>query len=314
MRYRLLSALSLLLIIVCGLPIAGRCGQWEIIDHRTEKEGLFDNTVNALSPAGDTGVFIASGGGLHVLSDYFFLPIFQTIPTTALTQDPDGDLWAATDTGLVYRITDRDGIWTAARFPFARDKKITAIAARFNAVTIGTDSGLYYCNPDGTPHTVLKGASFTALSAPSDGTIIAGALDRTHKKGGLVIIGGTFASRTGWVEELSGNAVGALYVDADRLLIGTDAAGAFVLDDTGIHAIELPERPGRITAFLVYNTTTLVGSDTGIYASTGGGAFESISTGGGVAPAGVTSFAPGPDGSLWVGTKKDGVYLMRVHP
>jgi len=311
---RPLLILLLSLVLVGALYTPAWCGQWEIIDHRTEKEGLFDNTVNAVSSAGDAGVFIASAGGLHILSDYYFLPIFQNIPATALTKDPAGDLWAATDTGLIYHITDRDGVWTAARFSFDKNKKITAIAARHNAVTIGTDSGLFYADPDGSVHTVLEEAAVRALVVLPDGTIIAGARDRAHKKGGLVIIGGTFASRTGWVDELSAVAVTALFVDGDRLLIGTDGDGALVLDDTGIHDLGLPEKPGRIMAFLINETTTFIGADAGLYVSTMGSAFESITAGNGGIPTGVTSLTLGPDSAVWVGTDKDGIYLVRVRP
>ncbi len=314
MKDKLLLTLSFSLILVSCLSVGAASEQLEIIDHRTEREGLFSNSVSAVSPADDTGVFIASAGGLHILLDYFYLPIFQNIPAVALAQDPGGDLWAATNSGLLYRISDRDGVWKAARFPFDKGKKITAIAARHNAVTVGTDSGLYYCTPDGLIRTIIEDGSFTVLAAPPDGTIIAGARDRAHKRGGLMIIGGTFASRTGWVDELSGSAVTTLFVDGGRLLIGTDNDGVFLLDDTGIHAVELPERPGRITALLVYGTTTLIASYKGLYASTKGAVFQSLSAGDKSAPAGVTSLAAGPDSAVWVGTKKDGIYLVRVRP
>jgi len=296
------------------LPAAARSGQLEIIDHRTEEEGLFNNTVTAVLPAGDTGVFIASAGGLHVLSDFFFLPLFQKIPATALSQDPGGDLWAATDSGLIYRITDRDDTWTAIRFPFDGGKKITAIAARHDAVTIGTDHGLYYAGPDGTTHTIMREGAFFALAAPEDGTIVAGANDPAHKNGGLVIIGGTFASRTGWVEELSGTTVSAIFVDGDRLLIGTKEGGAFILDDAGVRNIELSGKPGMIRAILVNGAATMIGSDTGLFISTNGVPFELLSSEGNGRPSGITSLAPGPGGTVWVGTRADGIYLVRVRP
>jgi ligand-binding sensor domain-containing protein len=285
----------------------------EIIDHRTAEEGLYDNTVNAVSAAGGTGVFIASAGGLHILSDYYFLPIFQKIPAVALSQDPAGDLWAATSAGFIYRITDRDGLWTASRFPVDPGKKITAIAARFGVVTIGTDSGLYYAGPDGALHKIIKETGVTALAVAEDGTIIAGARDRAHRKGGLLIIGGAFAAKTGWVNGLSDRTVRALLVDGDRLLIGTDADGAFVLSADGLRNVTLPGKPGRITAFLVYGETTVIASDAGLYSSMKDGAFESF-TAEGITPTGITSLAAGPGSTVWVGTENDGVYLVRLRP
>ncbi len=305
--------LWLSLMLVSCLWVPAWCGQLEIIDHRTAEEGLFDNTVNAVSSAGNAGVFIASAGGLHILSDYYFLPIFQKIPAVALSQDPAGDLWAATSPGFIYRITDRDDLWTASRFPVDPGMKITAIAARFGIVTIGSDSGLYYAGPDGALHTIIRDTGVTALAAAEDGTIIAGARDRAHRKGGLLIIGGAFAAKTGWVGELSGRTVRALLVDGDRLLIGTDAGGAFVLSADGLRNVALPGKPGRITAFLVYGETTVIASDTGLYASTKGGAFESFSAEGN-APIGITSLTAGPDQTIWVGTKSDGIYLVRLRP
>jgi hypothetical protein len=66
------------------------------------------STIRLAPPAaGDTGIFIASAGA-HILSDYYFLPIFQKIPAVALSQDPAGTS-AATSPGFIYRITDRDG-------------------------------------------------------------------------------------------------------------------------------------------------------------------------------------------------------------
>jgi ligand-binding sensor domain-containing protein len=308
------------LMFIAFLPFPGWCARLEVVDHRTQEQGLFDNTVNAVSPAGEASVFIASAGGLHILSDDFFLPVFQNIPAVALSQDPGGDLWAATGTGFIYRIVDRNGLWSASRFAVDKKRKITAITARFGAVTIGTDSGLYYADPDGTLHAILTKTGFSALATAEDGTVIAGARDRTHKKGGLLIIGGAFAARTGWVDELSGRTVEALFIDGDRLLVGTDD-GAFELYGTGIHEIGLPGSPGRITAILVYGSTTLVASDTALYVSAEGGPFESVESvesiepvsEGGI-PSGITSLAPGPDRTFWVGTRNDGIYLVRVRP
>jgi hypothetical protein len=147
---------------------------------------------------------------------------------------------------------------TASRFP--DPGKRSAIAARFGVVTIGTDSGLYYAGPDGVLHTIIRETGVTALAAAEDGTIIAGARDRAHRKGGLLVIGGAFAAKTGWVSELSGRTVRALLVDGDRLLIGTDADGAFVLSADGLRNVALPGKPGRITAFLVYGETTVIAS------------------------------------------------------
>lgn len=309
-----LSWLSLL-PIMC-LPLSAWCSGIEIIDHRTEQQGLVANTVNAVAGEGDTGVFIASAGGLHILSDDYFLPIFQDIPAVGLSRDPDGDLWAATGTGFIYRITDRDGLWTASRFHMGPGTKVNAIAARFGAVTIATDSGLYSADPDGVLSTVIRKTRFTALAVAGDGTVIAGGRDRLHPGGGLVIIGGTFVGKTGWVDELTGRAIGALCVDGDRLLVGTDADGAFVLSAAGLQKADLPGTPGKITAILAYDRTTVIASDAGLYISVNGGAFESaesLSPDGG-APAGITSLAPGPVSALWVGTENDGVYLIRLRP
>lgn len=310
MNQRFLPMLWLWVIAGACLPASALPARLEVIDHRTEHEGLPDNAIAAVRPAGDSAVFIASAGGLFVLSDDFLLPIFPNVPVLALSQDPGGDLWAATSAGLIYRVTDRDGLWTAARFGVDKAKKITAIAAGLGALIFGTDSGLYYAGPDGLTHTIITQTGFSALAATEDGTIIAGARDRAHKKGGLLIIGGTFAARTGWVDEISGSAVGVLFVDGDRLLIGTDAGTLFILDAAGIRNAVLTGNPGRITALLVQDGITLVGCKSGLYASTGGGAFEPVPA----APSGVTALSPGPRKSVWVGTESDGVYLVRVRP
>ncbi len=314
MKGGLRSAVWISLFLVCLLPVTARPAGIEIVDHRTEHEGLFSNSVSAVSPAGDVGVFIASAGGLHVLSDFFFLPLFQKIPATALSQDPGGDLWAATKSGLIYRVIDRDGVWTTVRFPFDGKEPITAIAARHGAVTVGTDRGLYYAGPDGTTHTIMRNTRIGALAAAGDGTIIAGASDPAHKAGGLLIIGGTFASRTGWVEELSDADIGALLVDRERLLIGADDGRVFVLDSMGVHAVDLPGKPGAIRAFLVSGDVILIGSDAGLFASADGAPFELLTGDDTASPAGVTSLAPGPGGTVWVGTAKKGIYLVRLRP
>ena len=313
MRYKIPRTLCFVLMFFGVLPVSALCGDLEIIDHRTQEQGLFDNTVNAVVPAGDSDVFIASAGGLHILSDDFFLPLFQNIPAVAMSEDPGGDLWAATDTGLIYRITDRDGVWTASRFATDPKKKTTAITARHNAVTIGTGSGLYYAGPDGVLHTILKGTGVTALAAADDGTIVAGAHDRSHNRGGLLIIGGAFAGKTGWVGEISDMTVGALFIDGDRLLVGTDDGRVFIMDSLGLRHVDLPENPGKVTAILVHDGTTVIASETGLYVSEQDGPFERVSDTGG-APSHITSVAPGPDRALWVGTEDDGVYLVRVRP
>jgi len=313
MRYKIPLMFWFVIMSIGVLPVSALCGGIEIIDHRTQEQGLFDNTVNAVVPAGDSDVFIASAGGLHILSDYFFLPLFQNIPAVALSQDPGGDLWAATDTGFIYRVTDRDGVWTAARFATDPKKKITAITARHDAVTIGTGSGLYYAGPDGALHTILKDTGVTALASADDGTIIAGARDRSHNRGGLLVIGGAFAGKTGWVNEISDGTVSTLFIDGDRLLIGTDDGRVFLMDSLGVRDVELSENPGRITSILVSDGTTVVASDTGLYISTKDGPFEHVSDSGG-APSHITSVSPGPGRAVWVGTESDGVYLVRVRP
>jgi ligand-binding sensor domain-containing protein len=313
MKERMLQTLLLSLMTALFLSCPALPAGLEIIDHKTEQEGLFNNSVTGVSPADTEGVFIASAGGLHILLDYFFLPVFQNIPAVAVAQDPDGDLWAAAAGGLVYRVVEREGIWSAVRIPFDPKKRITALTARHGAATIGTDSGLYYCgDPDGKFHTIMKRGTFTALAEAADGTVIAGYREAAHKTSGLLIIGGSFDSRTGPVDELAGKEVTALFIDNDRLLIGTRAGGLFVLDETGVGRLELPGEPGAIRALLVQDGTTIVAADGGLYAAAGGQPPALITAPDGPTPSGVTSLAPGPGGSLWVGTGADGVYLVRV--
>ncbi len=252
MKRRLLLTLSLCLISVLLSLVTAYSGELEIVDHKTEQEGLFSNAVTAVSPADEAGVFIASAGGLHILIDDFFLPIFQNIPGRALAGGPGGTLWAAADDSLVYRIIERDAIWSATRIPVDPGKKITAIAAGREGVTVGTDSGLYYYgDEDPTFRTIIGTGAFTTLAADADGVVIAGCRDETHTSGGVLIIGGSFGSRTGWVEELSGSNVTALLVDDERLLIGTQSGGLFVLDDAGVHSLPLGPDAGGVTALLV---------------------------------------------------------------
>jgi ligand-binding sensor domain-containing protein len=313
-RRSLLTLLSSLLAVLL-FPGPVQSGELEIMDHKTEQEGLFSNTINAVSPAEGTGVFIASAGGLHILIDDFFLPIFQNIPGRALAGDPGGTLWAAADDSLVYRITEHDAIWSATRFELGPGRSISAIAAGPGGVTIGTDSGLYFYG-DGDPalRTIIGAGAYTALAAAADGAVIAGCRDETHPGGGLLIVGGSFASRTGWVDELSGKDVSALLVDGERLLIGTRSGGLFALDDAGVNGLALPPDAGGVTALLVSGRTTLVATDRGLYAGKSGDAFEPLSATDGAAPVAVTCLAPGPKrGSVWVGTRTDGIYLVRVH-
>ncbi len=287
----------------------------EIVDHKTDQEGLFNNAVNALAPADSGAVFIATNGGLHIFIDYYFLPIFQNIPGRALVRDPDGSLWAVAGDRFLYHVSERDGMWSAARIAFTAARKITAVAASRGFLAVGTASGLYaYDDSAREFRLTIKGGTYTTLAAFPDGTIVAGATDREHPKGGLEIIGGSFGSRTGWIEELAGQAVSALVIDAERLYVGTRSGRVFVRDEGGVQPISLPGSPGRITAFEMSGSMLLVGAERGLYTAAPDGTFELLSPSDVPAPSGVTSLAPGKDGTVWVGTEKDGVFLVRVRP
>jgi ligand-binding sensor domain-containing protein len=294
-------------------PSVAASARLEIATHKTEEQGLPNNSVTALAPEGESGVFIASGGGLHVFLDYYFLPLFQHIGATALVRSPQGDLWAATDSGLIYRIRESDGIWTATRYRFAGKQKINTIAAERDALFIGTDLGVYcFSEANRAFLRVTREGAVAALACLPDGTLIAAVKDRNRSKSGLAIIGGRFLSRTGWVEELAGITIASLFVDADHLLAGTQDGRVFLLDASGIREITLEQRPGTVRALLLAGDLLVIGSDNGIFTGPIDGPLSRLVDGDGTAIAGVTCLAAGPGSSVWVGTSKDGIYLVKI--
>ena len=287
----------------------------EIITHKTEEEGLPANAVSALTTDGGSGVFVASDAGLHIFLDYFFLPVFQRLKATRLCRDPKGDVWAATDSALIYRVSPSADIWSAVRYTLPYKKTVTAIAARHDALFVGTDSGLYYISGgDQTFRPVMGKRAVSALCVLPDGTLIAAVRDKSPARTGLTIIGGEFASRTGWVDELSGFEIRAFFYSADRLFIGTRDGAVLILDEAGIWHVVSFEKVGRIDALLVSEGMLVIGSERGLFGGGIDGPITGLPTadGGTIGP--VTSLAPGPDLTIWVGTDGDGLYLVRIHP
>jgi ligand-binding sensor domain-containing protein len=306
----LVISAALLLFATAAVP-----AELEIITHKTEEEGLPDNSIRALATDGGSGVFVASDAGLHLFLDYFFVPVFQRIAATLVARDPGGDVWAAGGPGLIWHVAPSGDIWTAKKYPFAEKRPITALAARHGALFVGTDGGLFYLTADDrSARPIMKGRAVTALLVAADGTLVAATGGKTAAQKGLVILGGEFAGRTGWVDELSGVAISTLFSDDGRLFIGTEKGTVLILDDRGIQEVPLAEKPGRISALCVSGGLVAVGSERGLFGGRADGPVGPQAAPDGHAIARVTSLAPGPGGTIWVGTHGDGLYLVRIHP
>ncbi len=296
------------------LTIPSLAQEIEIVTHLNEETGLSANEVSDLAPENDGwGVFIASSGGLHVFLDYVYLPIFQKIAAEKIAPDSGGVIWALSDKGYIYCISYEGGIWMSERFHVPEGHNVTALAAKNGTLYVGSDKGFFWLDdPKSGYHEILKDVSIKSICPLSDGTIILGMTDKKSKMAGAKIIGGELYGRAGWIDELGGKKVTIITEGDSGLFFGIDSSGVMMLSGAGVSEIPTSVKTKRVNDILDDSGTIYVASEAGLFASDTK-SFSLVPLNGPDGPFSleVTSLSPGPGASIWVGTKQNGVYLVR---
>lgn len=286
----------------------------EIIDHLNEETGLSGNKVTDLAPENDGwGVFIASSGGLHVFLDYIYLPIFQKIAAEKIAPDSGGVIWALSDKGYIYRVSYEGGLWISERFHVPDGHNVTALAAQNGTLFVGSDKGFFWLDdPKSGYHEILRDVSIRSVYPLSDGTIVLGMTDKKSKMRGTKIIGGEVYGRTGWIDEFGGKNVTLITEDGGGLFFGTESSGVMIFADGGISEIPSLVKTKKINDILPDEGTIYIASEAGLFASDTK-VFSLVLLNGSdeFSASEITSLSPGPGASIWVGTKQNGVYLVR---
>lgn len=302
----------------------------KVIHHFDEEKGLVSNNIYGLkaeAPGKGWGLFIASGGGLHVYVDDVFLSIFQGREAKVLTAEygnsdegePTETLWtyAVGDEmadGLIYRIASGSGLWTAERL-MPPGEEVTALSARHETLYVGMETSLSYIEESELKgdlrveyREILAGVSINAVASMGDGTLALGMREEKSKGSGLKIIGGEIFGLTGWVERLSGMEVTALLETDDGLVIGTGSSGIYVLTEGG-EVVEIPtvDPTDKVNDIILDNGRLCVAADGGLFIGDVKALMRCRLAN---SEAAVTALAPGPGALFWVGTDSDGVYLV----
>jgi ligand-binding sensor domain-containing protein len=286
----------------------------EIITNLNEETGLSANEVCDLAPENDGwGVFIGTSSGLHVFLDYVYLPIFQKIKAEIIAPDAGGVIWTLSDIGYIYRVSYDGGIWMSERFAVPGGCDVTALAARDGTLYVGSDRGLFWIDdPKSGYNKILRDVSITSICPLSDGTIIVGIADKKTKKTGTKVIGGEIFGRTGWIDELDGKKVTIIIESEEEIIFGTESSGVVIMSDGGVTEIASSVKTKRINDILDDSGTIYVASDTGLFAlDTNSSSLVPLNGPEGTFKTEVTSLSPAPGASIWVGTKQNGVYLVR---
>ncbi|MBN1880888.1 MAG: hypothetical protein JW885_01835 [Deltaproteobacteria bacterium] len=318
LRYIRFAALFAV-IMICIAPVS-LAGEAEVLTLLNTDSGLAGNRVYGLAPDVGFGIFIATNGGLHVFSDYVYLPIFQRMDALMITGGSGSTLWALIDEASLYRVRTDDDMWYAERITQPEETtKVTSMTSFDGSLFIATDTGLFYTSDtEDSYHPVLTNSGpVTAMTFAPDGTLALATTDTESRKPGLVILGGELFGRIGWVPECSDHEITSLFLTPDTLYVGTRDGELLHIDRTGVTRIYLsPEifrslHPGRINDIMVDEGRLYVAADNGLYIGDAGAAAVDIAFYGDAPLEGAfTCLSPGPGLSVWAGTADNGVYLI----
>jgi len=314
-----LYSATVALIIFCIVPAAS-AGEVEILAVLDTDSGLSGNRVNGLAPDLGFGIFIATDGGLHVFSDYVYLPIFQKMEAYMIAGGSENTLWALIDEPYIYRVRTDNDMWLAERIlrPDGATT-VTSMTSLDNTLFIAGNTGLFYItDTEDAYHPVLTNVgAVTAMAFSEDGTLLAAMTDPTSGAPGLKIMGGDLFGRHGWVPECSDHEITALFLSPDALFAGTADGEVLRLDRSGISRVSLsPDTlrallPGRINDVMVDENHLYVATEKALYVGDADAdKIDVVFSGDSPLEGEFTCLSPGPGFSVWAGTKGDGIYLM----
>jgi len=318
LRYARFTAI-LAVIMVCVVP-ASPAGEVEVLTVLNTDSGLSGNRVNGLAPDRGFGVFVATDGGLHVFSDYVYLPIFQRMEAFMITGGSDRTLWALIDEPSLYRVRTDDDMWLADRIPRPEGATtVTSLTSLDDSLFIATDTGLFFISDtEDFYHPVLTDvAAITAMTFAHDGTLAVAMTDTEKGAPGLKIIGGELFGWSGWVPRLPDHPITALTITPDALFAGTNNGELFRIDRAGVSRIYLSPDilrahfPGQINDIMADEGLLYVATENGLYIGDPDSDSITIAFNNDAPLAdGFTCLSPGPGLAVWAGTKSNGVYLI----
>jgi signal transduction histidine kinase/ligand-binding sensor domain-containing protein/CheY-like chemotaxis protein len=285
-----------------------RGGRWETF---TTREGLPGDRVNALLVDRDGDLWIGTQGGLSRLRNGHFwnLTEEQGIKgVLSLFEDAEGSLWVGTDTDGLVRL--RPAVFTTLDPPGPHEAVWSAFEDRAGTFWIGTnDRGLlrlsgreasYLTTADGLPDNKVR----PVVEGPRGDFWLGTHTGLAHWQDGRIE---TWTRKDGLPDEqirsllLDGD--GTLWIGTFRGLARLRRGGTLESFDVGSG---LP-RDGILILHRDRRGTLLVGSRTGLWRQVGG-RFEPVPGG----PSGpVCALRDDPDGTLWVGTSRDGLQRLR---
>jgi len=306
-------------VMICLAP-ASFAGEAEVLTVLDTESGLSGNRIHGLAPDLGFGVFIATNGGLHVFSDYVYLPIFQRQEAFMITGGAGGTLWALIEEPYLYRVRTDDEMWYAERMTRPeRATTVTALASLEDTLFIATDTGLFYMSDaEDSYHPVLTDTGpVTAMTFADDGTLALATTDAESGKAGLVILGGELFGRIGRVQEFPDHEITSLFLTPDVLFAGTSDGELFRIDRMDISHIYLSPNvlralsPGRINDIMIDEGRLYVAAEHGLYIGDADADNIDIAVCEDAPLEGeFTCLAPGPGLAVWAGTKDNGVYLL----
>jgi ligand-binding sensor domain-containing protein/signal transduction histidine kinase len=288
--------------------------QWQ------DRDGLPQNTVQAIAQTADGYVWLGTEGGLVRYNGREFVsfsmetePAFRSNSVTSLAALPDGQLWIGTRAGLLSlrggmfrRITSENGL---------RNETVRALAATPNGgLLVGTNGGIgvlspgvsarltqWFASAEGLPSNAIR-----ALSATSGDQWFAGTAS------GLATKAADIATRA----DLPNDTVRALLFDRQRRLwVGFEAEGLYVIEN-GLPARRLGPREGIESSSI---RALLEDRDGNLWIGTVGaglyrwhnGRFDRLSRREGLASDHVRALFEDREGSIWVGMEAGGLTQLR---
>ena len=284
-----------------------RGGRWKTF---TTREGLPNDRVNALLEDRNGDLWIGTQGGLTRLREGRFWSLTEeqgVKGVLSLCEDAEGSLWVGTDTGGLVRL--RPAVFTTLDPPGSREAVWSAFEDRAGTLWIGTnDRGLlrlrgreasYLTTADGLPDNKVR----PVVQGPGGDFWLGTPMGLAHWQDGRVET---------WTREdgLPDDQIRSLHLDGDGTLwIGTQQGlarlrgGALESFDVGSG---LP-RDGILVIHRDRRGTLLVGARTGLWRQVGE-RFEPVPGGPSTS---VCALRDDPDGTLWVGTSREGLLRLR---
>ncbi len=261
-----------LLIFLCGVFL---CLQAETMRYITMRDGLSSRQVYELEEDADGFIWMYTNSGLERYDGYRFrhYPLEGSVDSndhlasaTTMRQGPDGMVWVATKSGLIYKY-DKDSDQFVKQIEF-KDKSVSlyhfALLPDGRLVAAAND-GIYLCAPGEVPVRIALAGIFVSTVLPhDDGVVYAGTDSGVYKID--MKRGNTVTKYPG----TDGVYVKSLAVASGKLYVGPFADSVFPIDLTSGKKLQLPFPIPKIPV----NAMETFGSETLLIGIDGAGVYK----------------------------------------